>query len=511
MSGDLARSYHDRTTHTWRSVRSSGHQLDWTNQPLPFKLYPDLPALPLPVDLGETDWPAIDALSGEPPPNRRAFDRSRLAALLFYTAGVTRRWGRGDRELNFRAASSAGALYPIETYVVVRDLGEGLPAGVYHFEPIEFALRRLREGDHRADLAAAAADGGVAHAPVTVVFTGIPWRSMWKYRLRGYRHLFWDAGAMLANVLAVTTGMGEPARVLTGFVDARVTHLLGLDEDEEVPLALVPVGVGDAQPARAIPPPDDLPHRTVPVAPRRTHVPEVFATHRVGDLPDGGAVERWRATMQDLRMEPATPRRPPPLVAAYDTVEEVILRRGATRRYARARVPAPALTWPLSVLAQDIAADFVLPGDSLLAHHVIVHAVEHVPSGAYRWLPDGLDLERPGSFRGEATQLCLEQPLGGESAYTILHTADLQRILDKGGERAYRAVQLEGGIALGRAQLAAFTLGLGATGLTFYDEDVTRFLGAPAEPVCVTSVGVPAYRSRRGRRPSDSPAPPLLR
>lgn len=513
MTGDLARSYHERTTHTWRSVRSSGHQLDWASQPLPFKLYPDLPPLTLPVDLAETDWPAIDALSGEPPPNRRRFDRARLAALLFYTAGVTRRWGRRDRELSFRAAPSAGALYPIETYVVVRDLDDDVPAGVYHFEPLEFALRRLRDGDHRAELAAAAAEEDVAAAPVSVILTGIPWRSMWKYRLRGYRHLYWDAGAMLANLLAVTTGMAEPARILTGFVDERVGHLLGLDADEEVPLAVVPVGVPDAVPARPRQDgwPPDLPHRTVPVAPRHVHDPSVFATHRVGDLADVGAVERWRETMQDLRMEPATPRRPAPLVATYDTVEDVILRRGATRRYARARVPAAALTWPLAVAGRDVDADFVLPGETLLSHHVIVHAVEHVPPGAYRWLPDGLELERPGSYRGEATQLCLEQPLGGESAYTVLHTADLQRILDKGGERAYRAVLLEGGVALGRIQLAAFTLGLGGTGLTFYDEDVTRFLGPPAEPICVTSVGVPAYRSRAGSRPSDAPATRLVR
>jgi SagB-type dehydrogenase family enzyme len=511
MTGDLARSFHDRTAHTWRSVRSSGHRLDWASQPLPFKLYPDLEPVPLPVDLAETDWPALDALSGEPPPNRRPFDRSRLAALLFATAGVTRRWQRGGREVHFRAASSAGALYPIETYVVVRDLGDDLPAGVYHFEPVEYALRQLRAGDLRDVLGRATAGPDVARAPVSVVLSGIPWRSTWKYRRRGYRHLFWDAGTMLANLLVVATGTAEPARVLTGFVDADVSHLLGLDEDEEVPLAVVSVGGPDASPAPRVPVPDHLPHRTVPVAPRSSHDADVLATHRVADLADAGAVGTWRGSMQDLRLEPAAPRRPAPLVAAYDTVEEVILRRGSTRRYARADVPAAALTWPVAVAARTVPCDVLLDGDTFLDHHVVVHAVQQVPSGLYRWRPEGLELERPGSFRGEATQLCLEQELGGDGAYTVLHTSDLGRVLDKGGERAYRAVQLEGGIALGRLQLAAFALGLGASGLTFYDEDVTRFVGAPAEPVCVGSVGVPAYRSRPGRRPSDAPATRLVR
>lgn len=511
MSGDLARSYHDRTKHTWRSVRSSGHVLDWSNQPVPFKLYPDLPPLTLPVDLAETDWPALDALSGESPPNRKRLDDSWLAALLFYSGGITRRWQREGRSLNFRAASSAGALYPIEIYVVCRDLDDDLPAGIYHFEPLEFSLRRLRDGDHRALLARAAVDDDVSNAPVSLVVTGIPWRSMWKYRLRGYRHLYWDAGTVLANLLAVANGMAEPARVLTGFVDGRVSHLLGLDEDEEVPLAVVRIGDLDANAAPARPWPAHLPHRTVAVSPRAVHDPDVLATHRVGDLVSPGAVEVWRATMQDLRLAPATPDRPTPLLAAYDTVEDVILRRGSTRRFARAKIPPEALTWPLTVASAEVDADFVLPGDTLLSHHAIVHAVEDVPSGLYRWRPDGLDLVRPGSFRGEAVQLCLEQPLGGEGAYTLFHTTDLEPVLAKGGERAYRAAMLEGGIALGRAQLAAFTLGLGATGLTFYDEDVERFLGPPHEPVCVASIGPPAYRSIPGQRPSNAPAPRLQR
>ncbi len=462
MTGDLARSYHDRTRHTWRSVRSSGHQLDWTNQPVPYKLYPDLPPIPLTVDLAETDWPALDALSGEPPPNRKPLDGSWLAALLFYTAGVTRRWERDGRRLDFRAASSAGALYPIETYVVIRGLDEDLPAGVYHFEPLEFALRLLREGDHRALLAEAAADEGVARAPVSLVLTAIPYRTMWKYRLRGYRHVYWDAGTMLANLLALATGMAEPARILTGFVDGQVSHLLGLDEDEEVPLAVVPVGRPDPSRGPVLGWPDHLPHRTVASSPRAVRDPDLLATHRVADLMSTAAVETWRGTMQDLRLEPATVREAPPVVAAYDTLEEVILRRGATRRFARARIPTAALTWPMSVVAQDVPADFVLPGETLLAHHAIVHAVDGVASGAYRWRDVGLDLQRPGTFRGEATQLCLEQPLGGESAYTLFHTVELDRLLGKGGERGYRAALLEGGIALGRAQLAAFTLGLGS-------------------------------------------------
>ena len=146
----------------------------------------------------------------------------------------------GGRPLFFRAAASAGALYPIEVYVVCGDL-PGLPAGVYHFNPVEFALRRLRAGDHRPFLARAAADGGIGGAPITLVLSGIPWRTTWKYGERGYRHLFWDSGAVLANVLALTEAAGITSRVLTGFVDDDVSHLLGVGSPEEYPLVIVPL------------------------------------------------------------------------------------------------------------------------------------------------------------------------------------------------------------------------------------------------------------------------------
>ncbi|MDX1659102.1 MAG: SagB/ThcOx family dehydrogenase [Nitriliruptorales bacterium] len=503
MPAEVARSFHERTSHTWRSVRAAGHDLDWSDRPLPFKLYPDLPLIELPVQLRESDWPALDALSGDGPPNTPLLDLQWLASLLFYTAGVTRRWARNGRDLHFRAASSAGALYPVETYVVCGELDDHLSAGIYHFEPLEFGLRRLRDGDHRRALAEAAVEPAVSSAPITVVLTGLPTRTTWKYRLRGYRHLWWDAGTMLANLLAQAQATSQPARLLTGFVDGEVSDLLGLDRERELPLVVVPVGTpgDDARGGAAAEGPR---HASVPV--RRAEVDhDLLAVHRVADLPTRRAVLDWRQSMQDLRVGPATVISHPPALAPFDTLEEVILRRGSTRRFAQSRVPTEALVWPVAVAAGSSPADFLLEGETLLSHHLLVHQVAGVQPGAYRWTPHGPELRRPGSFRGEATALCLEQQLGGEGAYTAFHLADLERILEKGGERAYRAVQLEGGIASGRLQLAAHTLGLGATALTFYDEDVARFFDTALEAATVTAVGTPAYDPRSGARPADSP------
>jgi hypothetical protein len=133
-----------------------------------------------------------------------------------------------------------------------------------------------------------------------------------------------------------------------------------------------------------------------------------------------------------------------------------------------------------------------------------VHAVAGVEPGAGRWhVGGGFQPLQKGDFREVAQQLCLGQPLGGDSAYTVFHCADLDPLLSALGSRGYRAAQLEAGVAAGRLALAAFVLGAGATGLTFFDDAVSAFFSTPAACMLVTAVGVPAYRSRPGGGPGQ--------
>ena len=116
-----------------------------------------------------------------------------------------------------------------------------------------------------------------------------------------------------------------------------------------------------------------------------------------------------------------------------------------------------------------------------------------------------LRLLRAGAERDRIHSLCLGQDLGGDAAATTFHCAQLEPILEALGARGYRAAQLEGGVAAERLQLAAFALGLGATGLTFLDDDVLAFFDTRAAPMLTVAVGVPAYRARPGRRPAQLP------
>ena len=187
-------------------MRESGHTLDWSNRPSPFKLYPDLPVVPLPRDFPPPAADTFAALSAGAADDE-PLSLERLASLLFYAAGVTKQktYAGGER-MYFRAAPSTGALYQTEVYVIAGDV-DGLAPGVYHFGPGDFALRRLRAGDHRGALAGAAAEEDWAARPALLALTGIYWRNTWKYQARAYRHLFWDAGTMLSHLTAAAAGL----------------------------------------------------------------------------------------------------------------------------------------------------------------------------------------------------------------------------------------------------------------------------------------------------------------
>lgn len=504
ISADAACEYHDCTKHSHASVRAGGDDLDWANKPLPFKHYPTVAPLPLSAELPESRFPAIEALSGRAPEGAADLDLPGLARLLFFSAGVTRLLRTDGEPLFLRAAPSAGALYPVEAYVVCGDL-DGLAAGVYHFGPLEFALRLLRPGDHRGALAGAAADPALAASPAALVLTGIPWRTAWKYRDRGYRHLFWDSGAILANLLALAEAAALPARVLLGFVDREVALLLDLREREELPLAIAPLGAPGVSAPDPSPPLEPLGLPVRPLSPSRRDYPLIARTHTAGNLADRGEVEAWRAAATAMGAGCPPPVVGPPEAQGAEAVEAVILRRDSTRRFQRRSIPGEALAWPMGVAARRVPCDFAPSGGSLLAHLVSVHEVDGVAPGAYRWEGGGLEPVRSGGSRERSADLCLGQDLGGDSAYTAFHSCHLAPALAALGTRGYRAAQLEAGIASGRLQLAACALGLGGTGLTFFDDEVSRLFATDAAPMTASAVGVPAHRSQPGRRPRDLP------
>src|SRR5205823_1200355 len=204
--------------------------------------------------------------------------------------------------------------------------------------------------------------------------------------------------------------------------------------------------------------------------------PLMTQAHQAGELGDVRAVGEWRAHAVDG--SPTRAHIDPPSDAPDDSIEEVILRRGSTRIMRPETAPASLLRWGMAVAARPPPADFSAPGTTLLEHNLAVHGIEGVEPGAYRWRDGDLELVRPGQSREITQQLCLNQPLGGDSAYTAFHSAPLDTVLAALGARGYRAAQLDAGLASGRLSLASFTLGCGATGLTVFDEPGRRTAAA---------------------------------
>jgi SagB-type dehydrogenase family enzyme len=167
-----------------------------------------------------------------------------------------------------------------------------------------------------------------------------------------------------------------------------------------------------------------------------------------------------------------------------DPIEQVILRRGSSRKFARTPITFTQLSAILDRATRGVPADFLDPtGTQLNDLYLIVHAVEGLEPGAYVFHRASGTLERlkQGNFRGQAGYLGLEQQLPADAAVDIFFLADLRPILERFGNRGYRAVQLEAGILGGKLYLAAYAQRLGATGLTFYDDDVTQFFSPHAE------------------------------
>jgi SagB-type dehydrogenase family enzyme len=507
---DLAATwtYHNGTKHSLSSVRNNRHFLDWDNKPQPFKFYSTLAPVPLPHELPPVPIPTLEAIAlPEVGDDRTCIPPlPTLAALLYFSAGITKhRTYPGGHQYFFRAAACTGALYHIDLYVVCGELPD-LSAGVYHFEPHGFSLRRLRAGDYRGVLAQASGqEPRVTQSPVSVICTSTYWRNAWKYQARTYRHCFWDAGTLLANLLATAAALVVPARVVAGFVDDEVNRLLDLDIDHEVALALIPLGLGGEPTVSDLPELVPLHLPTVPLSATEVDYPAIRVMHAASSLHERQEVVTWRGTMPPRPASAPTGRLFPlsPLddnALPQSSLDEVIRHRGSTRFFAHESISFAQLSTILARSTRGIPADFLGSSDSTLVDlYLIVNAVEGLPAGTYvfRRTLNALELLREGNFHREAGYLGLGQQLPADASVNIFCLADLPPILERFGNRGYRAAQLEAAIIGGKCYLAAYGQQLGATGLTFFDDDVTAFFSPHAAGKSVmflTAIGKPVKK-----------------
>ena len=159
---------------------------------------------------------------------------SNLSQLLWAAQGITSSSG-------FRTAPSAGALYPLEVYMVVGMVDKLYPA-IYHYKPDDHALFLVKEGDFRAKLTRAAlGQRAIQNAPAAIVIAAVYERTTGKYRQRGIQYVHMDAGHAAQNICLQATALGLGSVPIGAFQDGKVTEVMGLKKDQ-VPLYILPVG-----------------------------------------------------------------------------------------------------------------------------------------------------------------------------------------------------------------------------------------------------------------------------
>lgn len=311
---------------------------------------------------------------------------------------------------------------------------------------------------------------------------------------------------IVANALAMAAAHELPAEVVMGFVEADVNKLVGIDGQQELALSLLAlghteVGLPDCQLIEDLP---EINVEVIPISVAPVDYPSIREMHAASSLASIDEIREWRDATIDSLNVPLEGEAFPLAVNAHanpsDSIEDVIQRRGSTRRFARKPMPLTDLSTIIDHATRGFVADFLQSDRHRLNDiYAIVNRVEGLPPGGYFYRNDErvLELLKPGEFSEKAAYLALGQDLAGDACVTFFFISDLKCVLATYGNRGYRAAQMEAGIIGGKMYLGAYSLKRGSTGLTFFDDDVTEFFSPHAAGkscMLVVSVGIPGKR-----------------
>lgn len=216
--------------------------LEISSAPPLYKTYPNparIVSLPEPERKGGMGlWDALRRRRSKRRYADKLMDMNTLSQLLWATQGVTARMGAHL----LRATPSAGALYPIETYLVVNRV-ETLEPGVYHYQVPNAYLELLSQGDYSRRIAAAALNQPMAaQAALVFVWTAYVGRCKWKYDERAYRYIYLDAGHACENLYLACTALGLGCCAIGALYDDEVNEIVQVDGKEETVVYLATVG-----------------------------------------------------------------------------------------------------------------------------------------------------------------------------------------------------------------------------------------------------------------------------
>lgn len=513
----VAQDYHEKTKYAPDTL-GQGHEIDWENPPAQFKHYAGATAVSLlpfhPLEGQRQTGKAVDALE-------KLSDRTsplslpNLSRLLYFTNGITAIARGEDGDHFFRAAPSAGALYPTELYLAARDHPD-LPDGVYNYNVRSHALVEVMPrgfGPSGSELFAQLSTACLNHkalrdAKVALMATAIYWRSAWRYGPRAFRRCMLDTGHVLGNLDALAPRFGLCTFAVGGCVDSEVAALLDVNPRAEGIVGVFPLHALDAYEAvrggvsalasspltlesRAG---DDLLasiHEATCIS--RDDLPAIRAAAGVDAGGDFKAGEKY-AFAGAVKLAPSG-------VDLGADLEVTILRRRSTRRLSGEGLSLRELSDVLAFAYRPdlLGEERALPryfDAGLLETFLVIHDVSGVAPGVYYFAPRHMELRplREGVFRDETFHIALGQELARDAACVMIHTADLTAAVSRYGNRAYRYLHLDAGHIGQRVNLAAIRSRLGVSGIGgFFDNEVNALLDIPPRELCVyiTCLGKP--------------------
>lgn len=239
MTSGVGERFQEETKYVRGKIES--WHLTHIPRPPPYKEYHNLKRIKLPQPQkkgGSGIWETIQRRRSVRDFKDESITIEELSQLLWASQGIT----GGDKYFSFRAAPSAGALYPVETYLVVNAV-RGIEKGVYHYGVVRHELEMLKYGDMRKEIVKASlGQEMVGEANVVFVWTAIFNRAKWKYKERAYRYVYLDAGHICQNLLLAAVSLGLGSCPVAAFYDHEVNAIIDVDGKDESTIYLCALG-----------------------------------------------------------------------------------------------------------------------------------------------------------------------------------------------------------------------------------------------------------------------------
>jgi SagB-type dehydrogenase family enzyme len=240
----MSKTYGDDFQQQSKYVRNHLPQqyMDWNNQPKPYKTYPKASKIELPPPTQAPKTSLHDSLQNRK--SIRTYQNTpltpeQLSYLLWSSTGIQ----RVEHGFVYRTSPSAGALYPIETYLIINNIKQ-IPLGIYHYNIQHHYLEKLKTGDYRQHIAHAALDQSMCATAATVfIWTTIINRSKWKYGQRAYRYIYLDCGHIAQNLALSATSLGLGSCQIAALYDDEINQLIDIDGITESVVYLSSIGL----------------------------------------------------------------------------------------------------------------------------------------------------------------------------------------------------------------------------------------------------------------------------